>query len=77
MPGKNQHIVKHPKGWAVKSANGKNPTSIHDTQKEAIEAGKRIAGSRRPELIIHRLDGTISEKIVTVKIPTLRKAEPR
>lgn len=23
MSGKVQHIVKHPKGWAAKSANGK------------------------------------------------------
>ncbi len=62
MSGKVQHIVKHPKGWAVKSANGKNPTSVHNTQKEAIEVGKRIARSQQSELIVHRIDGTIREK---------------
>lgn len=61
-PGKNQHVVKHFKGWAVKSANQRTATSIYDTQKGTNEAGKRIARSQRSELIVHRIDGITCEK---------------
>lgn len=59
MPGKNQHVVRHPKGWAVKSEKSDRPSSVHKTQKEAIEVGKAKARSQKSELLIHGKDNEI------------------
>ena len=32
MPKKNQHVVPHPEGWAVKPEGGEKASSIHDTR---------------------------------------------
>ncbi len=43
MSGKNQHIVPHDEGWAVRGEGNSRATSVHDTQREAIEHGREIA----------------------------------
>ena len=62
MSKKNQHIVKHPEGWAVKGVGNSKATIITETKKEAIAAGKEIAKNQQSELIIHGKDGKIQEK---------------
>ena len=62
MVKNNQHIVKHPDGWAVKKAGGQRATSVHKTQREAIDRGIDIAKSNKSELIIHGRNGKIREK---------------
>ncbi|MBN1258391.1 DUF2188 domain-containing protein [Candidatus Peregrinibacteria bacterium] len=57
-----QHIVPYGDKWAVKGAGNHRATSLHDTQKEAIEAGRDIAINQKSELVIHRPDGTIRDK---------------
>jgi hypothetical protein len=62
MPkGKNQHVVRRGKGWAVKSAGSKRASSTHRKQSAAIRAGKRAAKSKRSELYVHGRDGRIRE----------------
>lgn len=34
MAGKNQHVVPHQDGWAVKGAGNQRATSVHDTQQQ-------------------------------------------
>jgi hypothetical protein len=34
--GKDQHIVPHNEGWAVKPEGGSKPSGVFNTQKEAI-----------------------------------------
>ncbi len=60
--GKNQHIVKHPEGWAVKGAGNEKATIVTSTQAEAIKIGREIAINQQSELIIHGIDGKIREK---------------
>jgi hypothetical protein len=60
--GKNQHIVKHPEGWAVKGAGNEKATVVTDTQAEAIKIGRKIAINQQAELVIHASDGKIREK---------------
>jgi len=60
--GKNQHIVKHPEGWAVIGAGNEKATIVTDTQAEAIKIGRGIAINQQSELIIHGTDGKIREK---------------
>lgn len=59
---RNQHVVPTKDGWAVKSAGAPKATKVFDTQKQAIDAGRRIATNQRSELLIHGKDGRIREK---------------
>lgn len=60
--GKNQHVVPHPQGWAVKSAGSDRATKVVRTQQEAIDIARKIARNQKSELIIHGEDGQIREK---------------
>lgn len=60
--GKNQHVVPHKNGWAVKGAKNIKATSIHRTQEEARKAARDIAINQKSELLIHRPDGRIRNK---------------
>lgn len=57
-----QHIVPRPEGWAVIKSNGSRASSLHDTQKQAIEAGRELARKQETELLIHGCNGQIREK---------------
>jgi uncharacterized protein (UPF0262 family) len=46
----------------VKGAGNKRATSVHDTQRDAIDAGRRIAENQGSELVVHRPDGRIRDK---------------
>ncbi len=60
--GKNQHIVKHASGWAVKGAGNEKATKVVKTQNEAINIGKEIAKNQNSELFIHGRNGQIRER---------------
>jgi len=60
--GKNQHVVKHLEGWAVKGAGNEKATRVAETQKEAIEIAKQIAKNQNSELLIHRRNGRIRDR---------------
>ena len=59
MAKRNQHVVPHEDGWAVKSAGGQRASSVHRTQEEAIEKGREMAQNQKTELFIHGRDGRI------------------
>ena len=59
MAKRNQHVVRHPEGWAVKPAGGDRASSVHKTQQEAIERGREVARNQGTELFIHGRDGKI------------------
>lgn len=60
--GKNQHVVKHPDGWAVKGAGNSKATKVTRTQKEAADVAREIAKNQKSELLIHGRNGRIREK---------------
>jgi hypothetical protein len=62
MAGRNQHVVRHERGWAVKGAGNERATGVFATQAEAIEAGRRVAENQRSELLVHGRDGRIRSK---------------
>ncbi|EIM1709178.1 DUF2188 domain-containing protein [Aeromonas caviae] len=62
MAGKNQHVVPHENGWAVKGEGNQKATSVHNTQQQAIDAARDIARNQQSELVIHRPDGRIRDK---------------
>lgn len=60
--GKNQHVVPHDNGWAVKGENNSKPTAITKTKEEAINIARKISQNQQSELIIHNKDGKIGPK---------------
>lgn len=62
MAKRNQHVVPHQDGWAVKGAGSKRATSLHSTQSAAILAGRQVARNQSTELFIHGRDGRIRER---------------
>ena len=59
---KNQHVVPHEDGWAVKGAGNSRATSVHKTQAEAIGQAQDIAKNNHSELFIHGRNGQIRER---------------
>ncbi len=62
-PTHNQHVVPHPEGWAIKGAGNEKYTGIFDNQKDAIERAKDIAYNYGADVIIHRKDGSIRDRV--------------
>jgi len=60
--GKNQHVVKNGKEWAVRGAGNQKITKTVKTQKQAIEIAKEIAKNQKSEVVIHGRNGKIRDK---------------
>ncbi|MCW5520621.1 DUF2188 domain-containing protein [Aureitalea sp. L0-47] len=58
-----QHVVPYKDGWAVRREGNKRITSKHRKQVTAIRKAKSIARKRKADVIIHREDGTIRDRI--------------
>lgn len=63
MAKKNVHVVPDRQGgWAVRREGGSRVSSHHETQRDAIDAGRQIARNERSELFIHGRNGRIRER---------------
>lgn len=62
MNKKNQHVVLHKRGWAVKQAGNPRASSVHNTQREAIKAAREAAIRQSSEMVVHRKNGRIRER---------------
>ena len=62
MSHRNQHVVPHEDGWAVRGAGSRRASSVHQTQEEAIAAGRQIARNQKTELFVHGRNGRIRER---------------
>jgi Uncharacterized protein conserved in bacteria (DUF2188) len=60
--GKNQHVVPRDGDWAVRGEGNSRDTSRHDTQAEAIDAGRDIARNQGSELLVHDRQGRIRSR---------------
>jgi len=60
--GKNQHVVTHPEGWAIKGEGNEKATKVVETQKEAIKIAIEIAKNQEAEMLIHGRNGQIRER---------------
>ena len=58
-----QHVVPYDNGWAVRREGNKRITSKHQRQDTAIRKAKRLARKYKADVIIHRQDGTIRDRI--------------
>ena len=62
MARRGQHVVPHPRGWAVKPEGGKRASSVHDTQRQAIDRAREIAKKQGVELFVHGRDGRFRDR---------------
>lgn len=58
-----QHVVTYQEDWAVRREGNKRITSKHRKQSTAINKAKTIARKYKADVIIHRADGTIRDRI--------------
>lgn len=56
------HVVPRNDGWVVRTEGRSRATSIHSSQREAIEAARKLAKKAATTLIIHRRDGRIKDR---------------
>jgi len=57
--GKNQHVVPHKDGWAVKGEGNSKATKVVDTQAEAIGLAETIAKNQESDTKVHGRNGKI------------------
>ncbi len=62
MTGKNQHVVPHEGGWAVKGEGNSRATSVHEHQSDAIREAREISQHQHSELVIHGRNGQIRDR---------------
>ncbi len=58
-----QHVVPYEDEWAVRREGNKRITSKHRKQSTALRKAKSIAKKHQADVIIHRADGTIRDRI--------------
>ena len=58
-----QHVVPYEDDWAVRREGNKRITSKHRRQDTAIRKAKTLARKHKADVIVHRQDGTIRDRI--------------
>ena len=58
-----QHVVPYKDRWAVRREGNKRITSKHLRQDTAIRKARRLARKYKADVIIHRSDGSIRDRI--------------
>ncbi len=60
---RHQHVVPYKDGWAVRREGNTRITSKHRKQSTAIRKAKTIAKKHKADVVVHREDGTIRDRI--------------
>ncbi|MBZ5639205.1 MAG: DUF2188 domain-containing protein [Acidobacteriia bacterium] len=62
MSEKDRHVVPQDDRWAVKKPGADRASSVHETQREAIDQARQTAHTTGGEVVIHGRDGKIRDK---------------
>jgi hypothetical protein len=54
-----QHVMPLGNGWVVKTNNTSKFFLITDSKKEAVDVARKLARTKKSELIVHSKDGNI------------------
>lgn len=73
---KNVHVVPRSDGWVIRKEGNSRATSVHKTQRDAVEAARELARAQSTELVIHGRDGRIRNRDSYTSDPTPVR-EPR
>ncbi len=60
---KNQQVLIHAKGWAIKGESNKSISKVFKTQKLAIDAAKKIAKKQKAKVFIYNKEGKVRKKV--------------
>jgi hypothetical protein len=60
--GKDQHVVPHENGWAVRGEGNSRATRVTSTKKEAIGIAREISRNQHSELFIHGRNGSLQNR---------------
>lgn len=62
MPRKSHHVVHNPDGgWDIKKGGGGRSSGHFDRKQDTINRAREISQNQDSELVIHNLDGKISQ----------------
>ena len=61
MAKQDYHVVPNGDRWAVRREGAERASSLHDTQKEAINRGRDLAKEGKTELVIHGKNNLIRD----------------
>ncbi len=70
--GRNQHVVAHERGWAVKPEGDSVPSAVFKTQSAAWEKAKAVARKERSEALLHGKDGRVRERNIYAHDPRVK-----
>jgi uncharacterized protein YdaT len=57
------HVRPRDDRWVVEAEGAKQASSTHDTKRQAVKAGRELAGGKAPSrLVIHRSDDTVQKE---------------
>lgn len=59
---RNQHVVPHTGGWAVKGEGAARATETFDHKTAAVARAREIARNQGTELFVHGRDGKIESR---------------
>ena len=59
---RNVHVVPRNDGWVIRKEGNSRATSVHQTQRDAVEEAREIARTQGSELVIHGRDGRIRDR---------------
>lgn len=62
MANRHQHVVPHPRGWAVRGEGSQRATSVHPMQSDAIPHRSQNRDQQPLEMFIHRPDVRIRDR---------------
>ncbi|MGI8314803.1 DUF2188 domain-containing protein [Halobacillus mangrovi] len=60
---KGEHVVSHEDGWAVQAEDAKQPSNVYEKKEDAVERAEEIAQNKGTQVVIHKRDGNIQDKI--------------
>ena len=62
MPRKTHHVIPNSEGgWDIKKGGGERSSGPFDNKQNAIDKGREITKNQGSELVIHNLNGKISQ----------------
>jgi hypothetical protein len=70
------HVISNLKGgWSVVKGGSDRATRTFGTQKEATSWGRALSKKQNSDLVIHKEDGTIADRITSKTDPYSHKAK--
>ena len=57
MAGKNLHVIPHDKKWAIQDEGSVDIKAVYATKREAIDAARDLARSRKVTVVVHGRNG--------------------